>query len=205
MPIINMNHWYSSDENTVHEGEYCPLDQHRKELGYSYSIYKTSVGLCLHEFERNGYDDSDFFMVVWDEATQEPRIEMFASTRFWSGPCFGSKPDATPEVRAKYEAWKKEDAARQQAAKRAKRAKMLVEYREKMRADAAACGTTYTKLRKMEQAVGETYLGAIVALLKTKKFRSNFRANIAKQVRDWLSQDTPKYRSPLTFKQLQWI
>ncbi len=73
----------------------------------------THVGLCIRDYERNGYDDSDFYMVVWDEAAQQPRHICFASTRGWSYPCYGSSADATPEVMAKYNAW--EAARRQQA------------------------------------------------------------------------------------------
>lgn len=69
-------------------------------------LYDTHVGLCLEDRERNGRDDSDWDMLVWnDEAGSADWIE-FGSTRGWSYPCMGSKPDATPEVRAKYEAYR---------------------------------------------------------------------------------------------------
>ncbi len=66
------------------------------------------VGLCLAERERNMYDDSDFFMLVWDPTEKRAYEIEFASTRGWSYPSFGSFVDATPEVRAEYDAWKTE-------------------------------------------------------------------------------------------------
>src|SRR5215469_6460049 len=41
-------------------------------------LWDTHTGLCLSEFERNGYDDSDFFMVVWNPEKAQPETIMFA-------------------------------------------------------------------------------------------------------------------------------
>jgi hypothetical protein len=68
--------------------------------------WHTHVGLCLFDYERNGYNDSDFHMVVWDEATQSPKDICFASTRGWSYPSYGSSADATEEVKDKYDAYR---------------------------------------------------------------------------------------------------
>ncbi len=68
--------------------------------------YETHNGLCIQDRERNGYDDSDWYMTVWNEEKGAPEEICFASTRGWTYPCYGSKPDATPEVMAKYQAWK---------------------------------------------------------------------------------------------------
>ena len=68
-------------------------------------LWDTYVGLCFREREMNGYDDSDFYMLVWDAERGEPREILFASTRGWSYPSYGSKADATPEVLAAYGAW----------------------------------------------------------------------------------------------------
>lgn len=78
--------------------------------------YETHNGLCIREYERNGYNDSDFYMVVWNEADQKPQSIEFASTRGWSYPCLGSYVDATPEVLAKYEAY---EAARRDRERKA--------------------------------------------------------------------------------------
>lgn len=68
-------------------------------------------GQVIREYERNGYDDSDFYAVVWDEEKQEPRHVMWGTTRAWTYAC-GCVVDATPEVLEKYNAWcKRRDAA----------------------------------------------------------------------------------------------
>lgn len=71
------------------------------------------VGRCIAERERNMHDDSDFYMLVWhDGENGGAAVETcFASTRGWCYPCMGSSVDATPEVLAKYEAFKARKAA----------------------------------------------------------------------------------------------
>lgn len=66
--------------------------------------------------ERNGYDDSDFFAVLWDDERGEPVEVEYASTRGWSY-CCSAAVDATPEVAAAYETW----LARRRAVARAQR------------------------------------------------------------------------------------
>jgi hypothetical protein len=69
-------------------------------------LYDTHIGVCIHDREHNGYDDSDFYMLVWNEEKQYAEEICFASTRGWAYPCYASKPDATKEVMDKYNAWK---------------------------------------------------------------------------------------------------
>lgn len=64
----------------------------------------THVGRVLALRERNGYDDSDFYAIVWDDAKGCPVEVEYASTRGWTYPN-GAKVDATPEIVAKWEAW----------------------------------------------------------------------------------------------------
>jgi len=62
-------------------------------------------GKVLNEFERNGYDDSDFYAVVWDEEKQEPKTIQYATTRGWTY-CNSATIDATPEVLEQYAFYK---------------------------------------------------------------------------------------------------
>jgi len=96
----------SSWKSDVYFGE-RPLtaEAAEREANWKLYTYDTHVGLCIHEREYNGRDDSDFYMIVWNEEKQEPESIQFASTRGWSYPCYGSHPDATPEVLAKYKAY----------------------------------------------------------------------------------------------------
>ena len=64
----------------------------------------TFEGAVLETRERNGYDDSDFYAVVWDEAEGKVRTVEYASTRFWTYHN-GAKVDATDEAKAKAAAW----------------------------------------------------------------------------------------------------
>jgi hypothetical protein len=67
---------------------------------------ETHKGIVLYTYERNGYDDSDFYAVVWNEEKNEPESVEYASTRGWCYPNY-AKEDTTPEILAKYEAHKK--------------------------------------------------------------------------------------------------
>src|SRR5689334_2353735 len=62
------------------------------------------VGAVLDTRELNGYDDSDFYAIVWDAAENAPKRVVYATTRAWTYDCH-AKVDATPEARAAYEQW----------------------------------------------------------------------------------------------------
>lgn len=58
------------------------------------------IGATLQTYEHNGYDDSDFMAIVWDEAKQTIKTVCYATTRGWTY-LNGATVDATPEVLAK--------------------------------------------------------------------------------------------------------
>lgn len=60
-------------------------------------------GAVLADRERNGYDDSDFYVIAWDEEQQALRNYEYASTRY--GGTGGASVDATPEVKEKARKW----------------------------------------------------------------------------------------------------
>lgn len=103
MPIIN----FTFKREDVPAG--AVNVQESKTQGQSGEIplytWESHNGLCIKDYERNGYDDSDFYMIVWNAETNSPDHYCFASTRGWSYPSYGSSPDATPEVMAAYNAW----------------------------------------------------------------------------------------------------
>lgn len=85
-------------------------------------IETTHVGCVLSTYERNGYDDSDFYAVVWNDEQGKPQHICYATTRGWTYPN-GAVVDATPEVLAKYEAWQRkvsEDKRREDDVRQAK-------------------------------------------------------------------------------------
>lgn len=122
MPIINFTH----DRSRVPADAVALREtiEHRTHWNTNEPLYgpfvlytwHTHVGLCLADREVNGRDDSDFYMKVWNEEKGAPEEIMFASTRGWSYPAMGSSVDATPEVRAKYEAY--QAAMREESRKR---------------------------------------------------------------------------------------
>lgn len=59
----------------------------------------TYVGSVLHTYERNGWDDSDWFAIVWDAESGTIRHVGYASTSSWTYHN-GADVDATPEVLA---------------------------------------------------------------------------------------------------------
>lgn len=70
-------------------------------VGYSTVTYE---GAVLSTGERNGYDDSDFYADVWDEASGSIKRIDYATTRGWTY-LNGAAVDATPEVIEKANAY----------------------------------------------------------------------------------------------------
>ncbi len=60
-------------------------------------------GAVLHTYERNGYDDSDFYAIVWDTESKTFKHIEYASTRGWTYHN-GATVDATEAVKAEAEA-----------------------------------------------------------------------------------------------------
>jgi hypothetical protein len=58
----------------------------------------------LQTYERNGYDDSDFCALVWDDTAARPRTVEYGTTRFWTYHNTASV-DATDEISTKALAW----------------------------------------------------------------------------------------------------
>jgi hypothetical protein len=63
-------------------------------------------GCVVNLREYNGYDDSDFYAVYWDEESGSFKETCYASTRGWTYPC-GAAIDASPELIEKYRAYEK--------------------------------------------------------------------------------------------------
>lgn len=66
----------------------------------------THEGLVLRLGEYNGYNDSDFYAEVWSEEEGKPVNVVYGSTRGWTYPN-NAWVDATPEVEAKAEEYRK--------------------------------------------------------------------------------------------------
>jgi hypothetical protein len=194
------------------DGSYCPMPSaygdngaEKRERCGALVLWEEHAGHCLYEYEYNGYDDSDFYMVVWNGEKRAPETIMFATTRGWSYPSLGSRADATPEVRAAYDAWRDEQARFARIADRAAKCREICERRKKDREVANAVGCSPLRIRVLRRVYSQEEFAAIERLLRTKKFRSEFRAKLCQQIRDWLNDPLPKYRTPLSARQIEYI
>lgn len=170
----------------------------------AYTTYTSHHGLCIKSYERNGYDDSDFFMIVWNEEAGKPETIEFASTRGWSYPCYGSDADATPEIMAKYKAWEIQRAAEIKACERREAAGILAEFRSKAKQIAKAHGVSYCKLIALRKVYGMEKTLSIFALFNSG-VRSNFKLSLRAQCANWANAAAPKYDKPFSPKQLSYI
>jgi hypothetical protein len=77
-------------------------------------VKHTHHGLVLKTYERNGYDDSDWYAIVWNPAKECLDHICYATTRGWSY-CNGAEIDATPEILAAARSWQKAQDERREA------------------------------------------------------------------------------------------
>lgn len=180
----------------THDKERAPADavwsEHHKVW-----TWKTHVGLCLEDHEINGYDDSDFYMVVWNEEKQAPERITYATTRGWSYPAYGSYVDATPEVRAKYEAWK---AQRDEEARRERRRNQARVLRANRALWKAACERHALSIQEQMKFRRLPDWQVLLGLFSLRG-RSAFRKSLRDQIIAWLRDPAPKYEYPLSRKQ----
>lgn len=160
--------------------------------------------------ERNGYHDSYWYAHIWCDETNAPQ-EITTGTTAAGGEQW--RPDRgiqslTDENRAKYEAYKTAQAEK-------RRAELEIEA-----AEFGLTGDEYTRLREgcgVDLAAMHSFLlgernhpayrrlHACERLLKTKKFRSDFRKSLAEQIREWVKSETPDFPAPLSPRQFSFI
>lgn len=187
---------YSAGYHSYVNGEYQVLPGPN-----AYWIWKTHHGLCLREREANGYDDSDFFMTIWNEEKGEPEEVMFATTRGWTYPCLGSAVDATPEVRAKYEVWQQKKREEYRKADRKAKAVAKLALRRQIINVAKTNNVPYVRLLKLRHT-GK--LESMLALFGSR-IRSGFKLSLRKQLIDWLNDVNSKYDVPFSRKQMEYF
>jgi hypothetical protein len=210
MPIVHM---ISNRETVFPEGTICHVEFRDGKVWNPWQnsdlardlptlTYQTHHGLCIAEYEQNGRDDSDFFMRVWNPVEKKIETLMFATTRGWSYPCFGSSADATPETMAAVNAHVAYHTRRTDILNR--RSRLHAGFRM-----AKAMGITVAQFNRLQDAYGSFIrnenFDRLYKLLTTKKFRSGFRAKCATQIREWLTDANPKYRTPISPRQFACI
>lgn len=160
-------------------------------ISHLYGLRNTYIGCCIQDRERNMRDDSDFYMLVWDG--DKPKEICYASTRGWSYPCYGSAVDATPEILAKYEAWKIKTERAYKAAD--------IRIVRKQAADLAAKLNIprKTAFKLMAACIEQSWRLEAVTKLLTGNLRSEFKKSLRTQVQAWLAN--PERPSPLSPRQ----
>lgn len=78
-----------------------PVSGYPDVVGYWEISYE---GKVLETRERNGYDDSDFYALVWDDDTNSVKSVDYATTRGWTY-LNSASVDATDDVKAKAAAY----------------------------------------------------------------------------------------------------
>lgn len=208
MPI---RHMASQNQETYENGAFSPLDGQINNN--KLCLYDTHHGLCLTAREKNGYEDSDFFMTVWNEERGEPEEIQYATTRGWSYPCFYSHVDATDEVKEKYEAWKQEQEAVEAKRVRSERASKLLKLRKTERKVVETHNVSpnvLIGLRKEFGGVGATGkdgddYSTIIAFANNKRIRNKFKLNIQQQIVSWMRGEGNSYPRPLSPRQMACI
>lgn len=202
MPIVKMTSRSEMDEAQARaEMEANGGENLRWSDEYEMWLYDTHTGLCLYETERNLYHDSDFFMVVWNEEKGAAESLPFATTRAWTYPCFSSHPDATDEVREKYEVWRAAEDEKRRQARIAQREAALQKQLDET-------GLAEDQLVRIIQAVGQdVWTNRYMPLLRSDhagRLRSEFRKSLASQVRAWIAGESD-YPTPLSRKQEMYL
>lgn len=174
--------------------------EHNGETIYLRAEY---VGCVLQLRERNYHDDSDFYAVVWDEASQSVKSVDTWTTRFARPYFFREFEDATPEVMAKAETYWHNQTARRVASSRKAYALQLRTLRSEMKAICEKHGIPYAKLLRVRERYNMKRLGQVVRLLKSKP-RSDFKKSLQERCIAGLKGDS-KYACPLSPKQMQYV
>lgn len=157
---------------------------------------KKHIGMCVEEFERNGYHDSDFYMTYYVPEKDTFYTNEFATTRAGCGAAFGSCVDASPEIMERYEAWKiRQDKLRNAYYRR--------RTRKKIHAIAKSTDLKFSKVKKIFDLYGEEKALRMSKLLTTN-LRSKFKISLRDQLLKWLRGEST-YNFPFTIKQLNYI
>lgn len=202
----------------------------KPQVSPNHVLCHTHVGLVLSLGEDNGYDDSDFWAIVWDPQKGQTERITYASTRGWTYD-LGASIDATDEVKAAYAAKQAYDRRRWIICDRRGASKMRAEYARKF-------GVRMSAIRRLEAAYGRlnpvriasapSYYNAQSRALSisfglsrepeqidrvlqlgesfvANRLRNAFKKKLAEQVVAWLKDPSPQYATPLSKKQVQYV
>lgn len=150
-------------------------------------------GCVLALNERNYANDSYFYAEVWDRTTKNIIKVSLGSTAF--GGRDHAEVDATPEVIAEYEREIRKAKIRNKRIWRKEFSDLAKELRLPSMFSVMLLKTAFNA-REFEE---------VVKLLKTKKFKNEFRRSITEQIRAWCENKNDTRLSPLTASQKRYI
>lgn len=104
-------------------------------------------------------------------------------------------PDASPALVEQYKKHLDNEKRHQEALR-------LVEEHKVRWFQAHHMNVSLSEYKKLVRLSKEKF-DILYTLLGTKKFRNQFRAGLAQQVRDWLKEENPKYPTPLSQRQFE--
>lgn len=160
-------------------------------------IYSKLHGKVVHLYERNGYDDSDFYAVCFIDGREY--VEQYASTRYWSGPCTATL-DAPQELVAQWREFKVQQQKELEQKILIEKQREIAELSDKL----YRAGLSDLQIQRwIERApkLNEELVEACNRLLITLNFRSAFREAMRDQIVEWLDYEHPQYNTPLSPKQ----
>lgn len=112
--------------------------------GQTYFLCEQYAGRIVAQRERNYYDDSDFYVIVWDSEKKVPFEVQTWTTRYPSDFLVSEAVDATDEVREEYSAYRKAERERDE------------EYRRQQEARRPSTGKTIRVFKGRKVAKGTT-------------------------------------------------
>lgn len=213
MPIVHLGdsrdihkpnfqwHLHNQDFHGYVEG--VPYDQRPVLYGpHVYATWESHHGLCLREFERNGYHDSDFFMIVWNPVERKPETIEFATTRGWTYPCLATSVDASEETKREYANYLFAQDWFFWKSKIEQRVKALCDFRQFARDYGKHHGFPHWRLTALRKHYSMEDLGRLINLIGNTRLRSPFKLKLREQLINWLKDPAPKYPTPLSKKQM---
>lgn len=164
--------------------------------------------LIMTHGENNGYHDSYWYVTIWNVQKGEPQRVLVGTTAAGGDDMWfpeGGIVDLTEENQIAHEAYKqqKHEAFRKEQEEYAATMNITLDQYDRLRNSLGV--TTAHLIDSAGRSPALSQLHAIEELLKTTKFKSKFRESIATQVRTWLGEESPKYKTPLSDRQLHVI
>lgn len=159
---------------------------------------KHYAGMVIQELWKDERVMSDVwamcqYAVVYD-IIQDKVLEICVHCDFDDAKDVRVIPDASPALVEQY----REHMVRKE---RHEKAVHLVHKHNERLLQAHHMGVTISQYKRLKVLGSDSY-DILYTLLGTKKFRNEFRAKLAEQVRNWLNDPEPKYRTPLSPKQM---